>query len=91
MRFILFCIAIAVILGLAIMSLTGCCHIQYPVLLDNGKVAYAKYDRWFNQEITAFRGTKDPNGMSVSFDKQKSDTDLVFEAFNMGVKVGQGK
>ena len=91
MRFILFCIAIAVILGLAIMSLTGCCHIEYPVLLDNGKVAYAKYDRWFNQEITAFNASKDANGLSVKFDKQKSDTEIVFEAFNMGMKVGQSK
>ena len=91
MRFILLCLVFLVAMGLAIMSLAGCCHIQYPVLLDNGKVAYAKYDRWFNQEITAFNASKDANGLSVSFDKQKSDTEIVFEAFNMGMKVGQSK
>jgi len=76
-----------------LVSVCGCnrCIIEYPIFDPNcGKIGYVRYIREGNQEITQFSGIRDANGFSVRFDKQKSEMEVVLEAYNMGLKVGGG-
>lgn len=81
------------LITITILSLlfSGCSNIsaKVPVQMPDKSIEFVQlgYIRWLNQNISGFY-LQSPEGWIISFDKQKSETELAFDAGVASVDIG---
>lgn len=66
--------------------LSGCAKARLERVMPDGTIFRGEYIRWFNQNIDGF-SMESPEGYKLSFDHQKSDTQLLLEYMGAAIAV----